>query len=164
MSSFQKDDETLAIKFSQIFSTNIVLEVVSTSKLIRSHIIDQISRAYGGSQANPLIKTYSQSLARNADECLTTCPITAFVSNFKFNSAAKYESEVVQLIWGAVATISHFSGALIGTLPLCTQNRNGLMDRMKIIGITNYKLQLVHWVTRTLFVSAHQLSLMDTTT
>lgn len=128
--------------------------MVSSSKLVRSHIIDQISRTYGGSQDNPLISvvTYSQSLTENAKQCLTECPITPFVSTFKYKNSGKYESELMLLIWGAIATISHFSGAITGALPLCVQNRNGLVDRMKIIDITHYKIQIVHWATRTLFV------------
>lgn len=132
--------------------------MVSSSKLIRSHIIDQISRTYGGSQDNPImsVETYSQSFTKNANQCLTKCPVTPFVSTFKYKNkyknSGKYESELMLLIWGAVATISHFSGAIIGALPLCVQNRNGLMDRMKIIDITHYKIQIVHWATRTLFV------------
>lgn len=95
--------------------------------------------------------TFSESLTGNAYQCLSDCPVTPFMSIFK-STTRNYESEVMHLIWGAVATISHFSGAIIGAMPLCVQNRNGVLDRMKIMEITNYKLQLVHWMTRTLFV------------
>ncbi|XP_037034865.1 ABC transporter G family member 23-like [Bradysia coprophila] len=135
--------------------TNVVLELYSSSKLVRSHIIDQLSRAYGGSQEHPLMRIATYSLSRpekNDEKCLTECPITPFVSIFNYQSSGKNESEVMYLIWGAVSTVSHFSGALLGSLPLCTQNLNGLMDRMKTIEITNFKLQIVHWLTRSIYI------------
>lgn len=131
----------------------------SSSKLVRSHIIDQVSRAYGGSQENPLMRRSNHPINRpvdNAETCLMECPITPFVSTFNYQTTGKNESEVMYLIWGAVSTVTHFSGALLGSMPLCTQNRNGLMDRMKMIDITNCKLQIVHWVTRTVYVSVHE--------
>lgn len=129
----------------------------ASSKLVRSHIIDQLSRAYGDPKEvdeSPLIsvKSYSRSLTTNDETCLAECPITPFISRFRHNVTKKYESEVAHLLWGAVATITHFSGAVLGAYPLCTQKRNGLFDRMQIIGITHFQLQVVHWVTRTLFI------------
>lgn len=125
----------------------------SSSKVVRSHIIDQLSRAYGGSDKNPIIHSVAFERATNNDhKCLTDCPITPFISTFHFDQRGAYDSEVMHLIWGAIATISHFSGAILGALPLCIQNRNGVSDRMKVITITHYKLLIGHWVTRTLFV------------
>lgn len=125
----------------------------SSSKVVRSHIIDQLSRAYGGSYENPIINSLASDFAtKNAHTCLTDCPITPFISTFHFHQVGAYDSEVMQLIWGAIATISHFAGAILGALPLCIQNRNGVLDRMKLMAITHYKLLIAHWATRTLFV------------
>lgn len=96
-----------------------MLELDASSKLVRSHIIDQLSRAYGGtvvSNDNPLIpfRRYSQDVGENDERCLSECPITPFISNFIYSGPVKYESEVAHLIWGAIATITHFIGGLIG--------------------------------------------------
>lgn len=145
------------LKFKKKFkicSSNIVLEIRHSSKLVRSHIIDQLSRAYGGDDGHPMIavRTVSYSTMYNKQECLTDCPVTPFISTFKYKTVGIYESEVTHLIWGSVATISHFSGAILGALPLCVLNRNGLIDRMKMMEIKHYKVLLVHWATRTVFV------------
>lgn len=152
----------MTTKTKLYFRTNIVLELDASSKLIRSHIIDQLSRAYApnlSNNDNPLIPRRRI----NKGKCLTDCPVTPFISNFKRNDEIpKYESEVSVLIWGAVATITHFSGAVMGAFPLCVQNRYGLLDRMKMMGITHLKLQLAHWFTRTTFVVIQNLLILIT--
>lgn len=85
----------------------------------------------------------------NHERCLVDCPVTPFVLN---SETEFFESEVRILAWGALATLAHFNGALMGALPLCTQNRDGLLDRMKMMGITHLQLQIVHWITRLMFI------------
>lgn len=50
----------------------------------------------------------------------------------------------------------------LGALPLCVQNRNGILDRMKMIGVTHFKLQVVHWITRTLFIILQNILILLT--
>lgn len=63
----------------------------------------------------------------------------------------------MRLLWGSVVTISHFYGAVIGAWPLCIENRNGLVDRMRLINVARCKLQTVYWLTRKLFVICFRL-------
>lgn len=145
----------------------MVLELDASSKLIRSHIIDQLSRPYGDSvlpQDNPIFRTipYSRDTSENDERCLAECPVTPFLSNFVNRGTEQYESEVAHLLWGAVSTITHFTGALLGALPLCVQNRNGMLDRMRMIGVTNYKVQVVLWITRTMYVVVQNILILIT--
>ncbi|KAJ6633827.1 putative ABC transporter ATP-binding protein YvfR [Pseudolycoriella hygida] len=148
-------------KSSALNTTNIVLELLSSSKLVRTHIVDQLSRAYSLDESvdDPIISQHSRQKIR-FEKCLSECEATAFVTKLNYHKSDKYESDVMNLMWGAIATITHFSGALLGALPLCIQNQNGVIDRMKIMEVTHMQLQLVHWCTRTFFILVQNLLLL----
>lgn len=54
----------------------------------------------------------------------------------------------VRLIWGAIAVITHFCGTLLGALPLANNSKRQINDQLSVLGVKEYEMQLVHWLSR----------------
>lgn len=67
------------------------------------------------------------------------------------------ESDEARLIWGCVAVVIHFGGTLLGALPLIASGESELFDRLKVLGVTEQEIQLVHWITRITFAVLQNL-------
>lgn len=71
-------------------------------------------------------------------------------------------TEIVRLVWGAVAVITHFCGVLLGSLPLAEQYGLAICDRFYILGVRKCELLLVHWIVGLLFASLQNLLIIIT--
>lgn len=116
------------IKYS---SSLIDLEMDVTTKMSSSKFTTELQRAYSKLQ-----------LENNIEEKLPDIRMNDTL--FEYN----HETEMCRLIWGAVTVVCHFLGLILSALPLAEQQYHSILDRLRLNGMTQNEVQLVHWLTR----------------
>lgn len=109
-----------------------------SSSIISSMLNEKIRNAYDTFNEGALDRSYQLDLKSLVPKLHRAT--TMFESD--------NHSEADRLVWGFVAVLTHFAGILLGALPLTVFRKLDIFERVKVLGVTQQEVLLVHWLCR----------------